>query len=99
MFSGFPIKPLLEMTYSIVSKSQARAQCTNLQQDMRFFFWHGTKDTIFDQETTFKLYKELFKKLGISNTIKEMHAQTGLTHKTSPEEITAFMKFIDETST
>lgn len=98
VFSGFPIKPLYEMTYDFVTASEAKAQCTNLQQDMRFFFWHGTKDTVFDQEKTFALYKVLFNKLGISGTIKKMHAETGLTHKTSVSEIKSFMKFIDEVS-
>ena len=65
---------------------------------MRFFIWHGTKDTVFEQTKTFKLYDELFSKLGISSTIVTKHAEKGLTHKTSKNEIEHLMAFIDETS-
>jgi len=63
---------------------------------MRFFIWHGEDDTVFDQETTFELYDELFDKLGINKTIEVMHHEPGLTHKTSSTEMKHLMSFIDE---
>lgn len=41
--------------------------------NMKFFFWHGTKDTVFPQPKTFSDDKNLFRKLGISKTIDTMH--------------------------
>ena len=96
--SGFPLKPLLEMTYSNVTKSEARKECTDLKKDMRFFIWHGEKDTVFDQVPTFKLYDELFEKLGVNSTIKVMHHEPGLTHETSATEMKHLMAFMDEQS-
>ena len=46
--SGFPLKPLLLMTYPNVTSSEAKEYCTDLQEDMRFFIWHGEKDTVFN---------------------------------------------------
>lgn len=96
VFSGFPLKPLLMLTYPNVTAAEAQAACPGISKDLRIFVWHGTKDTVFDQKKTFAIDNELFSKLGITKTIKTMYAEEGLTHKTSVKEIEHFMKFIEE---
>jgi hypothetical protein len=63
---------------------------------MKFFFWHGVQDTKFDQKETFELYNKLFTKVGIKNTIKEMHAQKGLGHEISHAGLVDMTKFIKD---
>lgn len=59
---------------------------------MKFFFWHGSKDTIFKQPKTYDKVRVIFDLLGIRDTIVRMHTTKGMGHEVSKEGISAFMK-------
>jgi len=62
---------------------------------MRFFIWHGDKDTIFPVKEAMDKYDKLFTKLGITDTIISKHIQKGLGHDTSIEGFTKMREFVD----
>ena len=92
LFAGYPVEPLRHMLD--MSNKDARAAARYTGQDMKFWIWHGDKDTVFPVDLAMDKYDKLFTKLGIKNTIISKHIEKGLGHHTSPTGFASMEKFI-----
>lgn len=74
----------LEQTYKWVSAYP--------KVDNKFFFWHGSDDTLLPPRKTFKEIRNIFKYLRRMSTIQTMHVQKGKGHELTKEGVEAFIK-------
>lgn len=69
LFAGYPLYKV-QYVYRgddklAPTKSEAKDMVSCSDTTMRFFIWHGSKDTIFPITQAFDRYKKVFKQLGL----------------------------------
>lgn len=95
-FSGSLLHPLMKLMKEDIEEARATATC--LDPNMRFFFWHGDNDRIFDARKTYENVNRLFMKLGILTTIEDQHIEEHLGHVVSTEGLESLIEFINDDS-
>lgn len=62
---------------------------------MRWMIWEGANDYIFPAELTLTTYRNIFNKLGASDTLKVMHTEPGMSHWMAQSEFTQMKEFMN----
>ena len=73
VFSGAPTCPFEEILSKKFTKKVARNALSCNSHKMKFFFWHGSRDKIFKQPSTYNKVRKLFDMLGLRDSIVRMH--------------------------
>lgn len=63
---------------------------------MRWIFYHGANDGVFPAEITMQMFRDIFEKLGISETIVSMDIIEGQGHEVTPEGMAKVMNLVRE---
>ena len=93
VMDGFPIPPLSYIAHDD-SLPEARKNATYYGDDMRWFIYHGGADPIFGADFTIGLFKDMFKNLQVSDTLKTLTVVPGMKHQETQVEFECMQKFI-----
>lgn len=98
VIGGYPIEQLRALLDAKMTKEQAIAKLSYTGQ-MNFFIYHGKSDNHFPYKRALGKYKEFFRKVDESSSVKALKLEAGLGHKVSKKSIVAFWNFIHKTET
>lgn len=93
VFDGYPLPPLVYMPNN--TKAEARANATYLGNDMRWMYYHGSDDYIFNWNSTQDEVFAIWKVLDVEKTLKIFHFECGMGHDVSETGIKTMIDFIN----
>jgi hypothetical protein len=93
VFDGYPLPPLVYMPGH--TEEEARANATYYGDDMRWMFYHGSYDFIFNMNDTLDEVNAIWDVLGIQDTLKIFHIECKMNHDVSQGGIDMMKLFIN----
>jgi hypothetical protein len=93
VFDGYPLPPLVLMPNK--TEEEARALATYYGDDMRWMFYHGSEDFIFDKNATYDEVTAIWEVLDVNKTLKIFHIECGMNHDVSKNGTAMMIEFIN----
>ena len=93
VFDGYPLPPLVLMPNKTKEEARALATCTSC--DMRWMFYHGDQDLVFNVNATKDEVNAIWEVLDIESTLEIFHIECGMGHDVSKNGTSMMIEFIN----